>query len=82
MDEPVNVILGDSLSNPHGTLDMHVLQGEVPRPVSYRPKGSNLPGLGSLGRVVAANQVVDDVRVPDALLNRLGVVEVVFLAST
>jgi hypothetical protein len=56
-------------------------EGEVPRCVSPAPVIPSTTPLNSLGRVVPADQIVDDVGMPDALLNGLGVVEVVFLAS-
>jgi hypothetical protein len=52
MDEPVNVILGDSFRNPLGTLHVHVFQIEVPRPVSPRRSSYHRHILGG---VVAAN---------------------------
>jgi hypothetical protein len=48
---------------------------------SAPPLRSHPQHISSLGRVVPADQIVDDVGMPDALLNGLGVVEVVFLAS-
>lgn len=83
VDVPVDIILGDRLGDPFGALDMDVLQGEVPGPVSSWPipPSQARPRADSLGGVVPADQVVDDVRVPDALLDRLGVVQIVFLAS-
>jgi hypothetical protein len=59
---------------------VHIREGEVPSSVNPRVHASCPSLLNSLGGVVSADQVVDDVRVPDALLDRLGVVKVVFLA--
>lgn len=77
MDEPVDIVLGDGLGDALGALDMHIGEGEVPgrsaRPYLYPPP------CNSLGRIVPANQVVHDIRMPDALLDRLGVAQVVFL---
>ena len=79
MNIPVDIILGNGLNDPLGALDVHIREGVVPNPVSRWPS-AHAPTPDSLGGIVAADQVVDNVRVPDALLDRLGVVQVVFLA--
>lgn len=61
MDESVNIVLGHSIGDAFGTVNVHVCVGEV------------------LRRVLAAGQIVDDIGVTDALLDGLGVAQVVFL---
>jgi hypothetical protein len=79
VDEAVNVVFGNRLGNPLAALDVHVGEREVPGPVSPAFP-LVLTRSGSLGGIVAADKVIDDIGMPDALLDRLGVAQVVFLA--
>ena len=80
MNVSIDVVFGDSLNDPLGSLDMHILQREVPgtclAPASCWPIRREMI---ILRRVVSADEVEDDVRVSDAGLDRRGVVKVVFL---
>lgn len=79
MDKAIDIVLGNSLSYPLGSLDVDILEGVVPRRfLSYR--SSNAPRfIDLLGGVVTADQVVDNIGVSNALFDRLSVVEVVLL---
>lgn len=82
MDEAVNIIFGDSFGDALSTLDMDVLEREVPgTQVNTRASPPQLFPVNpdSLGRVVATDQVVDDIGVSDALLDGLGVAQVELL---
>lgn len=72
----VDIVLGNSLDNTLGRLDMHVFEREVP--ASLSPILIPVSG-GLLGRVVPANQVVDHIGVSNARFDRRGIVQVVFL---
>lgn len=60
MDVAVDIILGDGLGDPLGSLDVDILKAEV------------------LGGIVTADEVVDDVGMPDTGLDGLGVVQIIF----
>jgi hypothetical protein len=60
MDVAVNVVLGDSLNDSLGSLNVDILEAEV------------------LGGIIAADEVIDDVGVPDTGFDGLGIVQVVF----
>jgi hypothetical protein len=69
VDEAVNIILGNGLGNPLGTFNMYVFEREVPSSVSPAGLAQLADHLNSLRRIVSADQVVHDVRMPDALFD-------------
>ena len=73
MDKSVNIVLGNSLGDALSAVDVDILEREVPVQCQL-PSSRPVCCRNSLGRVVPANQVENDVRVPHTLLNRLGVV--------
>lgn len=81
MDESVDVVLRDSLRNSLRTVDMDILVREIPATVQtlfHRTcKIGNL-----LGRIVAADEVIDNIGVTDAFFNRLSVAKVIFLTPS
>lgn len=87
MDISVDIILGDSLDNTLGALNVDILEGVIPmyRSVSRLLKAAQRAPSGDmgdiLGRVVSANHIHDNVRVSDASLDGCRVVEVVFLSN-
>lgn len=78
MNETVNVVLGNSVGDALDTIDVDILVGEVPGRVSGYP-ASRSTKPSSLGGVLTADKVVDNIGVTHALLNGLGVAQVVFL---
>lgn len=84
MDEAVDIVLGDSFGDALSTLDVDVLEREVPETQVNTCPSPSPPLLfpaspNSLGRIIATDQVVDDIRVSDALLDGLGVAQVELL---
>lgn len=80
MDEAVDVVLGYGLGDALGAPDVHVVKREVPRR-SSAPDFPQFPQANSLRWVVPSDKVVDDVRMPDALLDGLGVPQIKFLSQ-
>lgn len=84
MDETVHVVLGNSFGDALSTVHVHINVGEVPgfHPSVFMRIGDHIqPNAlhNSLGRVLATNEVVHNIRVTDALLDGLRVAEIVFL---
>ena len=77
MDESINVVFGDCISDPFRSVNVDVCVGEVPALLAII---YNLPCY-SLCRILATDKVVHHVRVTDTLLDRLGVAEIVFLVQ-
>lgn len=78
----VDIVLGDSVDNTLGTLNVNILQREVSESSLASITSEHCapqPAGVLLGGVVAADQVIHNVGVADALLDRLGVAKIVFL---
>ena len=70
MHESVDVVLRYGISDPLRPGDMDVFEIEVPKNIqSARSSNTTMTAYSVLGRVVAANEVVDNVGVPHALLD-------------
>lgn len=78
MDEAVDIVLGNSIGNTFDTIDVDVLVGEVPGVVRNH-LFRYTTHYNSLGGILATDKVVDNIGVTNALLNGLGVAQVVFL---
>lgn len=81
--EAVDIVFRSSLRNTLDTIDVDIGVGEVPvRPIS-KPFACRDAAhfCHLLGGILTANKVVHDVRMANALLNRLGVAQVVFLKT-
>lgn len=78
MDEAVDIVLGNSIGNTLDTVDVNVLVGEVPGIVRNH-LFMYITHYNSLGGILATDKVVDNIGVTNALLNGLGVAQVVFL---
>lgn len=76
VDESVNVVFGDCLSDTLCTVNVDVLVGEVPAQLAFIQNHSR---GDVLGRIVTADKVVNNVGMANALFNRLCVAKVVFL---
>jgi len=79
VDISVDIVLADSLNNSLGTLNMHILQREVPEDHLASHPCSSVSRINILGRVIAADQVENGIRVSNASLDRWGVSKVVLL---
>lgn len=82
MDETVDVVFGSRLCNTFRTVNVNIGVREVPARLltECSPNQSSLHCY-SLSRVLTANKVVNNVGVTNALLNGLGVPQVIFLGG-
>lgn len=82
MDETVDVVFGSRLCNTFRTVNVNIGVREVPARLltECSPNQSSLHCY-SLSRVLTANKVVDNIGVTNALLNGLGVPQVIFLGG-
>lgn len=78
VDEAVDIVLGNSIGNTLDTVDVDILVGEVPNIVRNH-LFIYTTHFNSLGGILATDKVVDNIGVTNALLNGLGVAQVVFL---
>lgn len=78
VDEAVDIVLGNSVGNTFDTVDVDILVGEVPAIVRNHVF-MYITHFNSLGGILATDKVVDNIGVTNALLNGLGVAQVVFL---
>lgn len=81
MDESVDIVLGDGLGDALGTVNVDVGVGEISMLVNGQSTVVQYHSH-SLSGVLATDKVVDDIGVTDALFNRLGVAQVVFLLQS
>lgn len=79
MDKSVNVVLGNSLDDTLNTVDVDIGVGEVPDHGQRTSPTFDILLLHSLGGVLTAHKVVDNIGVTDAFFDRLSVAQVVFL---
>lgn len=77
VNEPVDIVLGHSLGDSLGTVNVNVGVGKVPTAVNLTFCLQSC--MHSLRGVLASDKVVDNVGVTDALLDGLGVAQIVFL---
>lgn len=80
MDETVDIVLSGSLCNAFRAVDVDIGVGKIPAHLLTKLKRGS-PYAHSLCRVVAANKVVYDIGMTNALLDRLGVSQVIFLTD-
>jgi hypothetical protein len=78
VDEAVDIVLGNSIGNTLDTVDVDILVGEVPGVVRNHIF-IYITHCNSLGGILATDKVVDNIGVTNALLDGLGVAQVVFL---
>lgn len=82
MDETVDVVFGSRLCNAFRTVNVNVGVGEVPARLLTECSRNKFPlDCHSLSRVLTANKVVNNIGVTNALLNGLGVPQVIFLGG-
>jgi hypothetical protein len=79
VDISVDIVLADSFNDSLGTLNMHILQREVPEDHLASRPCSSVSRINILSRVIAADQVENSIRVSNASLDRWGVSKVVLL---
>jgi hypothetical protein len=78
VDEAVDIVLGNSIGDTLDTVDVDILVGEVPGIVRNH-LFMYITRYNSLGGILTTDKVVDNIGVTNALLNGLGVAQVVFL---
>lgn len=78
MDEAVDVVLGNSIGNALNTVNVDILVREVPRIINNHTS-MHSTHFYSLGRILTTDKVVNDIGVTNALLDGLGVAQIVFL---
>lgn len=78
VDESVNVVFCNSFCDSFSSFNVYILEFEVP--------GTDEPsypkfvlGWSILGRIIASNKVVDYIGMPDTLLQRLCISQIIFL---
>ena len=80
MDETVDVVFGSRLCNAFRTVNVNIGVREVP--ARLLTECSSSLHCYSLSRVLTANKVVNNIGVTNALLNGLGVPQVIFLGGS
>ncbi len=79
MDISVDIVLANSLDNSLSSLNVHILQREVPDNHLVPVLSIGPLYIDVLGRIVAANQVENGIGMSNARLDRRGVSKVVLL---
>lgn len=77
MDESIHVVFGNSIGNSLRSFNMYIFEIEVPDTNECFSLDDLLWNI--LSGIVASNKIVDNIRVPDTLLQRLCVSQIVFL---